>query len=441
MCSDNETAMMQVRAMFVSDPDHWANVLWTALETRFTQETLSQLQTNLILLGKFKADLHNESFKQMIDRFRKLISDVRAIDAAQVPSDTNLLAVLKESIVSFEGLWSQLEFNTPNINLELAMDTISRWRTEAHTPQSEVMSRTVANLPTNPNGKKKAYSKQVKSGNRRPEKYAETRNCLVCKKQGHLVKDCRDPRKEDWIRNHQNRDVRAESRGRSRDKHPRKRSSKQSPSRDKSQSRDNRDRSRERDRSSDSRESRVDRSYFDKSKKAKKSWMSADGDNLNSDEDAANMIGFEYLRGKEVGAAFSAIVGPELVCIDTGCNKLILINIPDLTLSITYEPQEDRWILTASNNGRLDIAGQGFFDNDEGKPNSLTEYRHCPEATANLMPSSAITKYGSRIMIGFDSVNNVEWMRIICFYELDKKQLTVSPLTAYSGSLLNRCTT
>ena len=50
MCNDNETAMMQVRSLFVSDPDHWANSVWVALETRFTQETLSQLQNNLINL-------------------------------------------------------------------------------------------------------------------------------------------------------------------------------------------------------------------------------------------------------------------------------------------------------------------------------------------------------------------------------------------------------
>ncbi len=51
MCNENETAMMQVPSLYVSDPDHWENALWVvdiALETRFTQETLSQLQTNLI---------------------------------------------------------------------------------------------------------------------------------------------------------------------------------------------------------------------------------------------------------------------------------------------------------------------------------------------------------------------------------------------------------
>ncbi len=51
----------------------------------------------------------------MIDRYKKLTSDVLAIAVSQVPSDTNLLAVLEELIFIFEGLWSQFKFSTPNI--------------------------------------------------------------------------------------------------------------------------------------------------------------------------------------------------------------------------------------------------------------------------------------------------------------------------------------
>ena len=71
MCSENVTAMMQVRTIFISDPDHWANVLWEALEVRFTQEKLSQLQSNLITLGKF-AKVPSENFKEMTDRYKKI---------------------------------------------------------------------------------------------------------------------------------------------------------------------------------------------------------------------------------------------------------------------------------------------------------------------------------------------------------------------------------
>ena len=74
--------------------------------------------------------------------------------------------------------------------------------------------------------------------------------------------------------------------------------------------------------------------------------MSETGNQINSDEEAANMIGDEYLMGERVDAAFAAIVGPDLVCVDTGCNKIILMEIPqDAELSITYVPQQDRYLV------------------------------------------------------------------------------------------------
>ncbi len=91
LCLNNDTAMMQVRNLSISDPGCWANTLWVALEQQLTQERVTQVKGKLILLSKFEANLAHETFKQMIDRFRKLIADVRAVDPTQVPSDTNLL--------------------------------------------------------------------------------------------------------------------------------------------------------------------------------------------------------------------------------------------------------------------------------------------------------------------------------------------------------------
>ncbi len=89
-----------------------------------------------------------------------MIAGVRAIDPTQVPSDTNLLAILKESVVTITALWSQLEFNTVGINLEIAMDVISHWRVAGNS----LVSRTVANFMSDNQGwKKKAFAKQAKS--------------------------------------------------------------------------------------------------------------------------------------------------------------------------------------------------------------------------------------------------------------------------------------
>ncbi len=48
MCLNNDTAMMQVRNLFISDPGCWADTRWVALEQQFTQERVSQVQANLI---------------------------------------------------------------------------------------------------------------------------------------------------------------------------------------------------------------------------------------------------------------------------------------------------------------------------------------------------------------------------------------------------------
>jgi hypothetical protein len=46
---------------------------------------VSQVQASLVSLEKFSENfLAYETFKQMIDRFKKLIVDVRAIDPTQV---------------------------------------------------------------------------------------------------------------------------------------------------------------------------------------------------------------------------------------------------------------------------------------------------------------------------------------------------------------------
>jgi hypothetical protein len=297
---------------------------------------------------------------------------------------------LKESVIAIPALWSQLEFLTVGINVEIAMDVISRWRVAGET---EVVSRTIANfMSDNPAWKKKAFAKQAKAGNqRKTDKFTESRDCLVCKKKGYLVKDCRDPRKAEWIRNRRKRDTSPDSRGRNRDRHPRERSNERSPSRERGQTRGSdrdRGRSSERDHSSDSRESRVDRSHFDKSKSKKsKSWMSADGDQI----DEVNMVGAEMLKGVRVDAAFATITGPDLVCVDSGCNKIILMDVPEdqngRTTYVESEVDDDRYLVTAARNGRLDIAGQGIFDNNKGV---YHEYKHCPEAAANLMPTMVI---------------------------------------------------
>ena len=131
--------MLQVSALYVSDPDCWANTLWLSLEQRFTQERISQVQKYLINLGKF-CFVQGEPYKETIDRFHKLISDVRSLAPVQV-----LMAILKEAIIvaDIQQLWSHLEFD-PVMNVEKMCDIISRWRVAGASSSST--SRPVANL-------------------------------------------------------------------------------------------------------------------------------------------------------------------------------------------------------------------------------------------------------------------------------------------------------
>jgi len=79
-----------------------------------------------VILGKFRYE-PPESFKDSVDRFKILLSKVRAVDSKQLPSEVTLMATLKEAFVSFENLWSTLEF-TEKITLEQMLNVISRWR-------------------------------------------------------------------------------------------------------------------------------------------------------------------------------------------------------------------------------------------------------------------------------------------------------------------------
>ena len=108
MCVENETAFNQILNCFNTDPDCWANSLWSALEHRFTREKQTQLQTSLMVLNKFKYE-PPESFKDSVDRFKFFVSRVRAVDMKQIPADITLMATVKESFLPFPHLWSTLK--------------------------------------------------------------------------------------------------------------------------------------------------------------------------------------------------------------------------------------------------------------------------------------------------------------------------------------------
>ena len=54
---------------------------------------------------------------------RKLVDDIRSIDEAQVPTDLNLMGVLKKAMKDEEVLWGNLEFNSEGMSLSRMMDS------------------------------------------------------------------------------------------------------------------------------------------------------------------------------------------------------------------------------------------------------------------------------------------------------------------------------
>ena len=96
------------------------------LELRFTQERLNKIQNHLNKIGQFKQE-QGEDFKNFVDRFKKLIGDVRSVDPNQVPSDLNLMGVLKEALSGNEILWGHLTL-AKNITLPDMMDTVAKWK-------------------------------------------------------------------------------------------------------------------------------------------------------------------------------------------------------------------------------------------------------------------------------------------------------------------------
>ena len=118
---------------------------------------MNKIQGYLNALGRVKRE-NTEDFKLFIDRFKKLIGDVRAIDAEQVPTDINLMGILKESVSSELVLWGLLTF-TKDITLEDMMNTVAKWKTK---PTVHSSDSAVANY-SGPGNLKKAYGKKQNS--------------------------------------------------------------------------------------------------------------------------------------------------------------------------------------------------------------------------------------------------------------------------------------
>ena len=118
-----------------------------------------------------------------VDRFKKLVGEIRLIDEKQVPTDIGLMGVLKESMRDEDLLWAHIHL-TKNMSLEDMIEIIAKWK-----PKAKRSSEAVANYSALPGNLKKAHAKKQNSGHgsgkdKIGRAVVETRACLACKKVG-----------------------------------------------------------------------------------------------------------------------------------------------------------------------------------------------------------------------------------------------------------------
>ena len=66
------------------------------------------------------------------------MDDVRSIDETQVPTDLNLMGVLKKAMLSDKVLWGNLQFNSDGMTLSHMMDIMSKWNPKETKPSNAV---------------------------------------------------------------------------------------------------------------------------------------------------------------------------------------------------------------------------------------------------------------------------------------------------------------
>lgn len=389
MAGENETACLQVRNHAHNDQYDWPNNLWKLIGERFMSESKNRLQNHLNGLGQFEK-LDQETFKQFVDRFKTEISNVMSIDGNQLPTEINLMGIIKKAIKKPEPiLYAFLEF-MPDPKLEEMLSMISKWGIEKNSNSSAV-----ANYSALSNKLKKKHSRSGRGSSKNAVTRAvETRRCLVCDKIGHLVKDCRDSRKEAWIanrrrpKNDKRRNKHEDSdsdRGRPRDRKRSERSDSRGSSRDDSRSRD-RSRDRERDRSNSR-----DRDNRPRKKDKSRAWMDSDGESLNgSDSSESNMLE-EFVSGVAMRAV-CLVRRRDLVCIDSGSNRLVLIERARIN---HYHQVAGETLGTASDSATLAIVGRGIIG-------FCLNVLHCPSASANLISTQTILRCGGKTVIDCD---------------------------------------
>ena len=115
-----------------------------------------------------------------------------------MPTDVNLMGILKETVLSEQVLWGHLQF-TDSITLNKMLEVIFKWKSKT-SQQSDSAVDNYSALSGNlrrPTVKSNVLAAEAED---QVARGVETRACLACKKVGRLVKDCRHKAAKDaWL--------------------------------------------------------------------------------------------------------------------------------------------------------------------------------------------------------------------------------------------------
>ena len=177
-----DEARAVVTAHQLSDPEANAYNLFKLLEARFTQKALKTLAKLLVELNQF-ISAAGETTIQLLDRFNKIVLGVTAIDATQLPTELQLITILKNAIsVRFKMLYAMLEA-TANLTLILLKEKVLNWEMKNEIGgDDQGQARFVANFTGSgfDQKRKKAFVKKIKSGANRDQANSSSFSTIIC---------------------------------------------------------------------------------------------------------------------------------------------------------------------------------------------------------------------------------------------------------------------
>jgi hypothetical protein len=174
------------------------------LKERFTQRAKQRLQALCVLFNNLEVKVAiNETPIKFWDRYTDLLTAIGNIDEAEISTDDQKLAVLKNAVkVAYPFLWTIMN-TSPDLTEERAREMILGWeqpgvagasseKTKAQNPQSQSIKDHVANYLALGDVQKKAYHKNQKHGHTKDKREFKI-ICWNCQRSGHTKRECRSP--------------------------------------------------------------------------------------------------------------------------------------------------------------------------------------------------------------------------------------------------------